>query len=51
MGVEFCIWLWRMVRYKRKQERLARRDAKLAARKLSGIPQKSNANRDAQLAG
>jgi hypothetical protein len=24
MGVEFCIWLWRMYRYKQKLERLQR---------------------------
>jgi len=47
MGVEFCIWLWRMYRFKQKQDRL---QAKLSAQELSGIPQKSNANGDAQLA-
>jgi len=50
MGVEFCIWIWRMYRFKRKQERLQLRNAKSPAQELSGIPQKSNADRDIQLA-
>ena len=38
MAVEFCIWLWRMYRFKRKQERLALQQAKVLVQ-----GQKSNA--------
>jgi hypothetical protein len=48
MGVEFCIWLWRMYRFKQKQERLQLRQAKLQAQLPSGIAQKSHAVKDAQ---
>lgn len=41
MGVEFCIWLWRMYRFKRKQERLQPPNSP-SALELCGIPRKSN---------
>jgi hypothetical protein len=41
MGVEFCIWLWRMYRFKRKQERLQALKPS-SALESCGIPRKSN---------
>lgn len=41
MGVEFCIWLWRMYRLKRKQERLQLRKPHWWAQR--GAAGKSNA--------
>lgn len=42
MGVEFCIWLWRMYRFKQKQERLQPPKLPSPAQELRGIPQKAN---------
>lgn len=50
MGVEFCIWLWRMYRFKRKQERLRPPKPPSPTLASCGVPQKSNAAKDAQLA-
>ena len=47
MGVEFCIWLWRMYRFKQKQERL--RPPKATVLAQLPIPQKSHAVEDTQL--
>jgi len=48
MGVEFCIWLWRMQRIKRQQERQQSRRAKEPAQVPPSIPQKSHAVGDVQ---
>ena len=48
MGVEFCIWIWRMYRSRRKQERLLHTKQGLQAKELRNIPQKSNVSKDPQ---
>jgi hypothetical protein len=48
MGVEFCIWIWRMYRSRRKQERLEHMKRGLPANELRNIPQKSNVSKGPQ---
>jgi hypothetical protein len=48
MGVEFCIWIWRMYWSKRKQQNLQQTKRGSPAKELRNIPQKSNVSKDPQ---
>jgi hypothetical protein len=48
MGVEFCIWLWRMYRIKQKQERLGLSKSEHPMREALTVPQKQRTVEDAR---